>query len=138
MTPADPRPEEPAAPPVIDPGRVVAAFRYSMAGLASAWRNEGSFRLEVVAALILIPLACALPVSPLERALLIGTVLLVLVVELLNSSIESAIDRISLERHPLSKRAKDTGSAAVLLVVLIPLLTWGAIAGPLMLDAIRR
>lgn len=138
MTPREPRSKAPATEPIINPGRVVAAFRYSMAGLVSAWRTEGSFRLEVVVALVLIPIACALPVLPLERALLIGSVILVLVVELLNSSIESAIDRISLDRHPLSKRAKDTGSAAVLLVVLIPLMTWGAIVGPLMLEAIRR
>ena len=127
-----------APPPRFAPGRLLEAFGYSMAGLASAWRTEGSFRLEVVLAAILVPVACVLPVSPLERALLIASVLAVLVVELVNSSIETAIDRISLERHPLSKRAKDTGSAAVLLALLVPLLVWGAIAGPLVLDAIRR
>ena len=102
-------------------GRIRKALGYSAAGLASAWRTEAAFRLEALAALVLIPLACFLPVPLLERALLIASVLMVMVVELLNSSIESAIDRISLERHELSKRAKDTGSAAVLLALLIAL-----------------
>jgi diacylglycerol kinase (ATP) len=124
--------EDAAAPPSIGLGRVVKAFGYSLDGLAGAWRTEGAFRQEVIAAVLLVPIACLVPVSLLERALLVGSVLMVMVVELLNSSIESAIDRISLERHPLSKRAKDTGSAAVLVAIVIALLTWGAVLAPWM------
>jgi diacylglycerol kinase (ATP) len=110
-------------------GRIWKAIGYSVAGLASAWRTEAAFRQEALAALVLIPIACFVPVSPLQQALLVASVLMVMVVELLNSSIESAIDRISLERHELSKRAKDTGSAAVLLTVFIALVVWAAIVG---------
>jgi diacylglycerol kinase (ATP) len=110
-------------------GRIWKAIGYSVAGLASAWRTEAAFRQEALAALVLIPIACFVPVSLLQQALLVASVLMVMVVELLNSSIESAIDRISLERHELSKRAKDTGSAAVLLTVFIALVVWAAIVG---------
>jgi diacylglycerol kinase (ATP) len=110
--------------------RLYKACGYTCAGLAAAWRHEGSFRAEVVAAAVLIPTACLVARSLVEGALLIGSVLLVLIVELLNSSVESAIDRISLERHELSKRAKDTGSAAVALTILGACLLWGAILGP--------
>jgi diacylglycerol kinase (ATP) len=110
-------------------GRIWKAIGYSVEGLASAWRSEAAFRQEALAALVLIPIACLLPVSLLQQALLVASVLMVMVVELLNSSIESAIDRISLERHELSKRAKDTGSAAVLLTVFIALVVWAAIVG---------
>ena len=115
-------------------GRIWRAIGYSMDGLASTWRSEAAFRQEALAALVLIPIACLLPVPLLQQALLVASVLMVMVVELLNSSIESAIDRISLERHELSKRAKDTGSAAVLLTVLIALVVWGAIVGGWLLD----
>jgi diacylglycerol kinase (ATP) len=121
---------EHSPPPSIGPMRVVKAFNHSLDGLASAWRTEGAFRQEVLAAIVLIPLACWVHVGTTERILLIASVLLVMVVELLNSSIESAIDRISLERHPLSKHAKDTGSAAVLMAIVIALVIWGAILGP--------
>ena len=110
--------------------RIYKACGYTCAGLAAAWRHERSFRAEVIAAAVLVPVACAAARTLLEGALLIGSVLLVLIVELLNSAIESAIDRISLERHELSKRAKDTGSAAVALTLLLPILVWGAILGP--------
>jgi diacylglycerol kinase (ATP) len=110
-------------------GRLGKALGYSLAGLASAWRHEAAFRQEALAALILIPVACFLPVTLLQRALLIASVLMVMVVELLNSSIEAAIDRISLERHELSRRAKDTGSAAVLLALVVALVVWAAIVG---------
>jgi len=90
------------------------ALKNSFDGYADAWRNEGAFRQVVILAVVLVAIACVLPVSALERALLIASPLLVVVVELLNSGIEAAIDRISLERHPLSKRAKDVASAAVL------------------------
>ena len=124
--------------PSIGPGRIVHAFRHSLAGLASAWRTEGAFRQELIAAAVLFPIACLLPVTLHERAMLIGSVVFVMVVELLNSSIEATVDRISIERHPLSRHAKDVGSAAVLLAIVIPLFTWGAIAGPIALAAIRH
>jgi diacylglycerol kinase (ATP) len=117
----------PDAPPTIGPGRVVKAFGYSIDGLAGAWRTEGAFRQEVLFAVVLIPISCFLPVTLLEHALLVASVLLVIVVELLNSSMEAAIDRISMDRHPLSKKAKDTGSAAVLLAIVVAMIVWGAI-----------
>lgn len=120
----------PDAAPSIGFARVVNAWRYSLDGLAGAWRTEGAFRQEVIAAAILIPIACLVPVPILERALLIGAVLMVLVVELLNSAMEAAIDRISLDLHPLSKKAKDTGSAAVLVAIVIAMLVWGAVLYP--------
>ena len=95
--------------------RLLDATRYSLAGLAAAWRHEPAFRLEVALTLALGPLALWLGSSGLERALLIGSLLLVLIVELFNAAVESAVDRISLEIHPLAKRAKDIGSAAVML-----------------------
>ena len=110
--------------------RMAAAFANSCAGLRDAWRHERSFRLEVLVALVLIPLAAWAPVSPAERALLGASVLLVLVVELLNSGLETAIDRIGPERHPLSGRAKDIGSAAVLVSLLLCAFVWGAILLP--------
>ena len=117
----------PDAPPSIGPGRVVKAVSYSIDGLAGAWRTEGAFRQEVIFAAILIPLSCFIPVGMLEHGLLIASVLLVLAVELLNSSMEAAIDRISLDRHPLAKKAKDAGSAAVLVTILLTTVIWGAI-----------
>jgi diacylglycerol kinase (ATP) len=121
----------PDAPPTIGPGRVVKAFGYSIDGLAGAWRTEGAFRQEVLFAVVLIPISCFLPVTLLEHALLVASVLLVIVVELLNSSMEAAIDRISMDRHPLSKKAKDTGSAAVLLAIVVAMIVWGAILAQL-------
>src|SRR5476649_1302916 len=114
--------------------RIWKAIGYSVDGVASAWRGEAAFRQEALAALILIPIACLLPVPLLQQALLVASVLMVMVVELLNSGIEAAIDRISLDRHELSKRAKDTGSAAVLLTVLAALVVWAAIVGGWLLD----
>ena len=103
------------------------AFVWSMAGLSAALRHETAFRLEVVLFAILAPLAIWLGQDGTERALLFGSLLLVLVVELNNSALEAAIDRISDERHPLSKRAKDLGSAAVFLCLLNVPLVWGLI-----------
>jgi diacylglycerol kinase (ATP) len=130
--------EDDAPPPSVGPERLVKAFGYSLAGIAATWRHEGAFRQEVFAALILVPTAFLLPVTAIERVLLVSSVVLVMVVELLNSSIECAVDRISLERHPMAKRAKDTGSAAVMVSLAIPLITWGSIAGPLLLTALGR
>ena len=121
----------PDAPPSIGFARVVKAWGYSIDGLAGAWDTEGAFRQEVIIAAILIPIACLVPVPLLHRALLVASVLMVLVVELLNSAMEAAIDRISLDRHPLSKKAKDTGSAAVMVAIVIAMLVWGAVLFPL-------
>jgi diacylglycerol kinase (ATP) len=121
----------PDAPPSIGPGRVIAAVGYSIDGIAGTWRTEGAFRQEVLCAVVLIPVSCFLPVTMVEHVLLAGSVLMVLIVELLNSSMEAAIDRISLDRHPLSKKAKDTGSAAVLLTIVLATIVWGAIVVPL-------
>jgi diacylglycerol kinase (ATP) len=129
--------EEEVGAPDIGPGRVVRALGYSLEGLASAWRSEGAFRQEVICAAVLIPVACLAPATAVERVLLIGSVLLVLVVELLNSSLEAAIDRISTDRHPLSKKAKDAGSAAVFVAIIAGSLTWLAILGPWLLGFLR-
>jgi diacylglycerol kinase (ATP) len=95
--------------------RLIDATGYSLAGLVAAFRHEEAFRLEVMAAVVLAPAGLWLGNSGVERVLLAGSVLLVLVVELLNSAVEAAVDRISLEHHDLAKRAKDYGSAAVML-----------------------
>lgn len=99
--------------------RVLYAARYSAAGLSAAWRLESAFRQEIVLALVMLPAAWWLGSSWVERALLIGSVLLVLIVELLNSGIEAVVDRVSMDLHELSKRAKDYGSAAVMLSLLL-------------------
>lgn len=104
--------------------RVWNAFRYSLSGLRAAYRNEDAFRKESLLAAILIPLALLLPTAAFAKALMVASVLLVLVVELLNSAIEAAIDRISLDHHRLSKRAKDIGSAAVLVALVNVVATW--------------
>lgn len=104
--------------------RIWSAFLHSLAGLAAALRHEDAFRQEVLLAAILIPAAFFLPASGIGRALMIGSVLLVLIVELLNSAVEAAVDRTSLEKHPLAKRAKDIGSAAVFLSLLDVPVVW--------------
>ena len=105
--------------------RVRNALGYSVAGLVAAYKNEDAFRQEVVMALVLIPLSLYVGESAVERALLIASVLLVMIVELLNSSIEATVDRISLENHKLAKRAKDIGSAAVLISLIQLAIIWG-------------
>lgn len=95
--------------------RLLAATRYSLAGFAAAARHEDAFRQELILAALLAPLALWLGRDGVERALLLGSVLLVLVIELLNSAVEATVDRISLDDHRLAKRAKDLGSAAVML-----------------------
>ena len=110
--------------------RIVHAFLNSLAGLRDAWRHESAFRQEILLAAILVPVACVVPVSVSERALLVGSVLLVLVVELLNSSVEAAIDRISLDCHSLSKRAKDLGSASVLVALAQLAVVWALVLVP--------
>ena len=107
--------------------RILSATRNSMAGLREALRCEDAFRQELILALVLVPLAFWVGTSAVERALLIGSVLLVLIVELVNSAVEATVDRISFENHRLAKRAKDIGSAAVLLTLLNAALIWGLI-----------
>jgi diacylglycerol kinase (ATP) len=107
--------------------RVLNACVYSVHGLASAFRHEEAFRQEVWLALVLIPVAVLLPVGGVGKALMIGSVLLVLIVELLNSAVEATVDRISLDQHRLAKRAKDLGSAAVLLSLVNVAAVWGLV-----------
>jgi diacylglycerol kinase (ATP) len=107
--------------------RLINAFRYSLDGFAAAYRHEDAFRQETWLALVLIPLALFLPASGVGKALMIASVLLVLIVELLNSAVEAVVDRVSLERHHLAKRAKDIGSAAVLLALGNVVATWGLV-----------
>jgi len=110
--------------------RLLNALFYSLSGLRLAFHHESAFRQEVALAVVLIPLACIVDVSAAERVLLFGSVLLVLLVELLNSSVEAAVDRIGFDTHRLSKRAKDLGSAAVLTALVLLATTWGLIALP--------
>ncbi|AZZ91249.1 diacylglycerol kinase [Hahella sp. KA22] len=104
--------------------RIILATGYSINGLRAAWRNESAIRQEMVGALILVPLALFLSVTMVEKILMIGSVLLVLIVELINSAIEAVVDRIGAERHELSGRAKDMGSAAVLVALSLAMFTW--------------
>jgi len=104
--------------------RLLNAFNYSCSGIKEAYRNEDAFRQEVWLAAILLPLALWVNTTAIGRALLIGSVLLLLIVELLNSSIEATVDRISLDEHALAKRAKDIGSAAVLIALVNLVVVW--------------
>jgi len=107
--------------------RLLNAAGYSWAGLTAAFRHEDAFRQEVFLTLVLVPLALWLGDTAVERALMIASVLGVLVVELLNSAVEAAVDRISLDRHYLIKRAKDMGSAAVMIALVNVVATWALI-----------
>jgi len=107
--------------------RVWNALFYSMDGFRAAFRHEDAFRQEVILAAVMIPAAFFLTPDNLGRALMIASVMLVLIVELLNSAIEATVDRISLENHALAKRAKDIGSASVLLSLLLVLVVWGLV-----------
>ncbi|GAB1395214.1 diacylglycerol kinase [Rhodocyclaceae bacterium] len=104
--------------------RVWNALHYSMDGLKAAYRHEDAFRQEAWLALFLIPAAFFMPASTIGKALMVGSVLLVLIVELLNSAVEAVVDRVSLEHHLLAKRAKDIGSAAVLISLINVLAVW--------------
>ena len=110
--------------------RLINAFGYSLDGLRAAYLNEDAFRQEVRLALVLIPLALVLGHTSIERALMTACVLLVIIVELLNSAVEATVDRISLDHHLLAKRAKDIGSAAVLLSLLNLFVVWALILWP--------
>ena len=108
--------------------RPVFATRIALEGLAAAWRHEAAFRLEIIACVFLVPLSFFLGKTAVERALLVGSLLLVLIAELLNSALEATLDRISLEEHALVKRAKDVSSAAVGLALLNAAIVWGFVA----------
>ncbi|NEX61973.1 diacylglycerol kinase [Noviherbaspirillum galbum] len=110
--------------------RIFAAFFYSLHGFQAAWRNEHAFRQELLLVVPASVLALFLPVPALHRLALIGVLVLVLIVELINSAIEAVVDRISFERHPLSKNAKDLGSAAVMLALCLAVATWGVVLWP--------
>ncbi|MBA2238882.1 MAG: diacylglycerol kinase [Lysobacter sp.] len=112
------------------PARILKATRWSMQGLQAAWLHESSFRLEVCLFVVLAPLAWWLGEDAVERVLLVGSMLLVLGVELLNSAIEAVIERYGAEFHPVAGRAKDMGSAAVFVMMVNVVLTWAAIVLP--------
>lgn len=130
-------PDDPLAPLPFNPYkgnrgvmRAWNALKYSIKGFRVAIREESAFRQELTLAAIMVPIGVFVPVEPVERVLLLGSVMLVLIVELLNSSIENAVDRIGLERNELSGRAKDLGSAAVTVALLTCVMTWGLILVP--------
>jgi diacylglycerol kinase (ATP) len=104
--------------------RIINACYFSAAGFKATWQHEEAFRQEVALLVVTTPLALWLGQTVMEKLLLIGSVVLVMLIELLNSAIEAVVDRISLERHDLSKRAKDIGSAAVALSVVWAVVVW--------------
>ncbi|HEJ7122040.1 diacylglycerol kinase (ATP) [Serratia marcescens] len=107
--------------------RIIKAAGYSYKGLSAAWQHEAAFRQELVVTLLAIILAVWLDVGAIARILLIGSVALVVIVEILNSAIEAVVDRIGSEHHELSGRAKDMGSAAVSLAIVLALFVWGTV-----------
>ncbi len=112
------------------PARILKAARWSMQGLRAAWLHESSFRLEVYLFVVLAPLGWWLGQTAVERVLLVGSMLLVLSIELLNSAVEAVIERYGPEFHELAGRAKDMGSAAVFVLMMNVVLIWGAIVVP--------
>ena len=112
------------------PGRILKATVWSLQGVRAAWMHESSFRLEVYLLVVMAPLALWLGQTPVERALLVGSMLLVLSAELLNSAIEAVIERYGPEHHELAGRAKDMGSAAVFVLMMNVLLCWALILAP--------
>ncbi|MGJ8688200.1 MAG: diacylglycerol kinase [Gammaproteobacteria bacterium] len=105
--------------------RLIAATRYSFAGLGSAFRSEEAFRLECLALVVLSPLAFVLGDNALEIVLMIGSVILLMIIELLNTAVEAVVDRIGVEYHELSRQAKDIGSAAVFMGMVLVAFVWG-------------
>jgi len=114
-------------------GRIVAASGYSARGFRIAWKYGHAFRQELLVSVPALFVALLLPVSVLEKLALVLVLALVLIAELLNSAIEAVVDRISLERHPLSRNVKDLGSAAVFLAVTVAAVTWTVIVAPILL-----
>ncbi|PCE65431.1 diacylglycerol kinase [Salinivibrio sp. YCSC6] len=104
--------------------RIVKATEFSIQGLKAAWKNEAAFRQEVVLVFILVPFALLIPIALLTKLILIGSLFLILIVELINSAIEAVVDRVGKEHHELSGQAKDIGSSAVLLTLILALFTW--------------
>ncbi|MBU6248432.1 MAG: diacylglycerol kinase [Xanthomonadaceae bacterium] len=113
-----------------NPRQLWNAFRWSMKGLQAGWRHEASFRLEAMLAVVLVPLGLWLGHGPLEKIALVLPAVLVLSAELLNSAIEAVVDKVSPDFHELAGRAKDMGSAAVFLLLLLMLLCWALVLGP--------
>ena len=111
------------------------AAKNSWCGMVYAYQEESAFRQELTLLVILTPIAIFLPVSPLQKAILVTSLIMVLVVELLNSSVEAAIDRLSFDHHDLSKRAKDFGSAAVMLALLVAAILWITVCIPLVMNS---
>ncbi|MCK9294355.1 MAG: diacylglycerol kinase [Desulfobulbaceae bacterium] len=111
--------------------RLIRAGKSSLAGFTAAFKHEEAFRQELLLAVVLLPLGLLLGETGVEKALLAGSLLLVMIVELLNSAVEAVVDRVGLELHPLSGRAKDMGSAAVFLVIVYAVVVWLAILLPL-------
>ncbi len=109
--------------------RLIDATRYSMRGLRAAWTHEEGFRTECLLMLILAPAAVWLARDGVEFILLVGSCLMVMLAEIINSAIESVVDRVSLDQHPLSGQAKDLGSAAVFICMMMVLLVWGTLLG---------
>jgi diacylglycerol kinase (ATP) len=107
--------------------RILPAMMYAIAGLKSAWKHEHAFRQELVMVVIGSVIALSLPISAFQKLFLIGVLVFVLIVELFNSAIEAVVDRVSLERHPLSKNAKDMGSAAVMLAIFLAGACWAVV-----------
>ncbi|MCV9878814.1 diacylglycerol kinase [Brenneria izbisi] len=107
--------------------RIINATGYSLKGLQQAWRHEAAFRQETVLTVVGVILACLLPVMLVEKLLLIGVLVLIMLFELVNSAIEAVVDRIGTEHHELSGRAKDIGSAAVFVAILLAVVVWGSI-----------
>ncbi len=108
-------------------GRLLKAFGFSMQGLSATFKNEEAFRQEIYLSIILIPLAFYLGETGVESALLVGAIILVLIIELINSGMEAVVDRFGDEQHELSGRAKDVASAAVLIALLNVVLVWGCV-----------
>lgn len=113
-----------------DPRQLWRAFRWSMSGLRAGWRHEASFRLEAMLTVVLVPVGLWIGNGALEKIALVSPVILVLSVELLNSAIEAVVDKVSPEFHELAGRAKDMGSAAVFLLLILVVLCWGLILVP--------
>ncbi|WP_418357084.1 MULTISPECIES: diacylglycerol kinase [Shewanella] len=111
--------------------RVFRATGFSIKGLRSAWQNEAAFRQEAILAIIMLPIALIVDVSTTERILMVMTLLIVLIVELLNSAIEAVVDRVGDEIHPLSGQAKDIASAAVFISLALCAITWAIVLIPL-------
>ncbi len=110
--------------------RLINALGYSRDGLRAAWQNEAAFREEILLAAITIPLALLLAKTGVDRALMMGSIILILIVEILNSAVEAVVDKASPEKNDLAKRAKDMGSAAVLLSLLNAVVVWACILWP--------